>query len=580
MPHGAAALEPTATRPRALHPDAPAPALRPAETWTLVVLWGGLCALRVAYAFSYPLDSDEPQHLHVAWAWTRGLLPYRDVFDNHAPLFHLLSAPLVALIGETPRILVLMRLAMLPLFLATLWGSFLLGRRLFGARGGIWGATVCGLSPTFFFKSLEYRADVLWAALWVLAIVTLLGGGLDARRGFRGGILLGACLAVSLKTVMLLSALALATGTVFLLAPRADPGARRRALPYALSVLGGFVLPPAALVLFFAARGSLRELVYCTVAHNLLPGVGRWGTSKRIYLLVPVFILLLLTARFIMKRFPGDGVRVAFLFLLAGSQYLLLSTVWPVHTRQDLLPFYPLFTVLLAGLLLARRVSPGGETRLLTWSVPKAAVVPAVLACLELGILPALSPIAARGTAAQARLLSEVLALTDPDDFVLDLKGQAVFRNRPFYYALETMTLERMARGMIEDTIPERCVLTRTCVASADLAGFPPRTRRFLEDNYVVVGTWRVAGRVLDRRAADETTPRAFEVVIPSRYAVVAERGEARGRLDGRPYDGPRDLAPGRHEFIPAPGATTLAVIWARAAERGFSPFAPAGEAP
>ncbi len=580
MPRGAAALEPGATPSPALRPDASVSALRPAETWLLVGLWAGLGALRIAYAFGYPFDTDEPQHLHVAWAWTRGLLPYRDVFDNHAPLFHLLSAPFVALIGETPRILVLMRLAMLPLFVGALWGSFLLGRRLFGARAGIWSATVCGLSPTFFFKSIEYRTDVLWAALWLLAIATLLGGGLDARRGFRGGILLGACLAVSLKTVMLLSALAIATGTVFLLAPRADPGARRRALPYALSVLGGLVLPPALFVVFFAARGSLRPLVYCTITHNLLPDVGRWGTSKRIYLLVPIFLLLLAAARLIAKYFPGDGVRVAFLFLLAGSEYLLLSTVWPVHTRQDLLPFYPLFTVLLAGLLLARRGPPLGASRPLTWSVPKAAVLPAVLACLELGILPALSPIAARGTAAQARLLSEVLALTVPDDFVLDLKGQAVFRNRPFYYALETMTLERMARGMIADTIPERCVLTRTCVAPADLAGFPPRARRFLEENYIVVGAWRVAGCVLDRRSPDDAGPRAFEVVIPTRYAVVAEGGVARGTLDGRPYDGPRDLAPGRHEFIPAPGATKVAVIWARAAERGFSPFAPVGEAP
>ena len=54
-----------------------------------------LC-LRVVYVFHHGFDSDESQHLHVAWAWTQGLLPYRDVFDNHAPLFHLLHAPLVA----------------------------------------------------------------------------------------------------------------------------------------------------------------------------------------------------------------------------------------------------------------------------------------------------------------------------------------------------------------------------------------------------------------------------------------------------------------------------------------------------
>src|SRR5689334_17458398 len=46
--------------------------------------------LRALYAFRYRVDSDEPQHLHVAWAWAHGLVQYRDVFDNHMPLFHLL----------------------------------------------------------------------------------------------------------------------------------------------------------------------------------------------------------------------------------------------------------------------------------------------------------------------------------------------------------------------------------------------------------------------------------------------------------------------------------------------------------
>ncbi len=576
IPQGATALEPITP---AVAPDArPGPnALTRAEPLTLVALFGAMFALRIAYAFSYPFDSDEPQHLHVAWAWTKGLLPYRDVFDNHAPLFHILSAPLVALIGEDPRILVFMRLAMTPFFAAALAGSFLLGRRLFGARAGLWAAAVCGLSPTFFFKSLEYRTDVLWAALWVLAIATLLSGPLEAGRCFGAGLLFGCCLAVSLKSVMLFSALAFASLSVLLLQPRGIRSARRRILPYGLSVLGGALLPPLAIVLFYASRGALGQLVDCTIRHNLLPGVGRWGYSTRIYLMMPIFGLLLVAARLIMKRFPGDAARVAFLLLLSGSQYVLLSTVWPVHTRQDLLPFYPLFTPLLAGLLLARRDRAPGAGRSLIWTAPRAALVPGLLACLELVLLPALSPIAARGTAPQERGLREVLALTGPDDYVLDLKGQAVFRNRPFYYALETMTLERMARGLIQDTIPERCIETRTCVAPADIAGFPPRARLFLRDNFVVVGAWRVAGLVLDPRTASDGSVLRFDILIPARYAVLAETGGRPGSIDGQPYDGPRELLSGRHEMQAAPGTGRLAVVWAQAAERGFSPFAPAG---
>src|SRR5439155_13717988 len=162
--------------------------------------------------------------------------------------------------------------------------------------------------------------------------------------------------------------------SVLLLLPRAGGSARRRALPYGLSVLAGALLPPAAIVLYFASRGAVGALVDCTIRHNLLPGVGRWGYSIRLYLLAPILAMILLAARFIMKRFPGDGARVAFLLLLAGSQYVLLSTVWPVHTRQDLLPFYPLFAPLLAGLLLARRDRAPGAGRAWTWTAPRAAL--------------------------------------------------------------------------------------------------------------------------------------------------------------------------------------------------------------
>ena len=55
--------------------------------------------MRVVAFFHYRFDSDEPQHLHVAWGWTVGLLQYRDLFDNHAPLFHIAAAPLLRLLG-------------------------------------------------------------------------------------------------------------------------------------------------------------------------------------------------------------------------------------------------------------------------------------------------------------------------------------------------------------------------------------------------------------------------------------------------------------------------------------------------
>src|ERR1700686_2395080 len=77
----------------------------PVATPTPLVSWGVVLALRVVYMRGFRFDTDEPQHLYVIWAWVRGLVQYRDVFDNHAPLFHILFAPVAAALGERPEIL-------------------------------------------------------------------------------------------------------------------------------------------------------------------------------------------------------------------------------------------------------------------------------------------------------------------------------------------------------------------------------------------------------------------------------------------------------------------------------------------
>src|ERR1700692_2471357 len=108
------------------------PSIASARDHALVgALLAAALLLRVAYVFAYRMNNDEPQHLHVVWAWTQGLLPYRDVFDNHAPLFHMLVAPLAAALGERADILTWMRMAMIPLSALTLWCTYLLGRELF-----------------------------------------------------------------------------------------------------------------------------------------------------------------------------------------------------------------------------------------------------------------------------------------------------------------------------------------------------------------------------------------------------------------------------------------------------------------
>src|SRR5262249_33462381 len=151
-----------------------------------------LIALKIAYASSLRIDSDETQHLHVVWGWANGLLPYRDLFDNHSPLFQFLYSPLVRMLGERADIVVPMRLAVIPLYLICLWLAYKLGRLLFERRLGLWAAVLAGAFPTFFIKSSEFRTDDLWAAVWLFAVWVLVRPPFKIRNALFFGLALGA----------------------------------------------------------------------------------------------------------------------------------------------------------------------------------------------------------------------------------------------------------------------------------------------------------------------------------------------------------------------------------------------------
>src|ERR1700736_2166759 len=134
--------------------DSAGPPIARVERWLLAGLFFILLVLRVLYACWMSFNSDEGQHLHVVWGWTQGLLQYRDVFDNHTPLFHILCAPVFRLFGETPMIMIYMRLAMVPVFAAGLWCVVRIGERLFSRRVGLWAAVFTGFAPFYFLKTI------------------------------------------------------------------------------------------------------------------------------------------------------------------------------------------------------------------------------------------------------------------------------------------------------------------------------------------------------------------------------------------------------------------------------------------
>ena len=535
--------------------------------WGLGILAAAL-VLRLGYIRFYRFDSDEPQHLHVIWGWAHGLVQYRDVFDNHAPLFHLLLAPLVRGLGDRPDLLLWMRLAMVPLFLLTLWVTYRIGRRLFSARVGWWAAIVTGLFVPFFAGSVELRADDLWALLWVAVVDLWVTGPLSPLRAGLAGLLLGAAFAVSLKTTALVAAAALGYLAAWLASPRSRRPGLGAPLPWGSvgALAAGCAAVPALVVGWFWRLGALPDMYYGVIAHNLVGGMDGAGLPWRPWAFAPTVVAITLWMKRRL-RIRGEQDRRAlpraFVTLSAWIYVILILTLWPLVTQQDFLPVWPLLILPLAGRLDRPAAVPGLRRR-----VPG---LLAVLAAAELLWVGAYPPWEDR-TAHRRAAWQAVLDLTGPDELVMDRKGELVFRQRATYWVFERITRTRVDRGTIRPDIPADLVGQRVLVADNDLHGLPKRARTFIRRNYMPVGPLRVAGLELPapRGPAGEVR---FRVEIPARYRVVTPGGEAGGWLDGAAYTGARYLDAGWHRFRPDRSAARWVVVWARAVDRGYGPF-------
>jgi hypothetical protein len=385
-------------------------------------------------------------------------------------------------------------------------------------------------------------------------------------------------MSTSMKTTVMLLSLVAALASVGVLSrdregTRSPMGIARRVA----AGIAGLATIPLALGLFFYTRGAWPQLLYGVVSHNVLQGFDWWeGGAARLALFPIALPLLWWGGRRVVRggADPSRGARRGVVFLANGIYATVLLGAWPVLTRQDFLPFFPLLviTVTPAILSIARRAgrpdrSPGGVPREIASSL-----APGLAAAIQIAVLLALAPLSADGTKEEIALLKDVLRLTDRGQPVIDLKGETIFRPRPSFYVFEKLTNERFSRGDIEDRIPEALVASGTCVAVRHGQLFPPRARAFLDANFLRVGHLRVAGRWLTSGGSGATKPVAFDVAIPARYAIVAQGGAVTGLLDGVPYAGPRDLREGPHVYESHGVVGETALIWAQAVERGYGP--------
>ena len=537
-----------------------------AESWATGLALAGLIALHIIYAFVYRVDSDEPQHLHVVWGWAHGLLQYRDLFDNHSPLFQMLCSPLFRLLGEHAWIVVPMRLAMLPLYMADIWLVYLIGRALYVQRWGVWIAMVAGCVPIFFLVTTEFRTDDLWTTLWLVAVWLAVSGPIAGRRAFFFGLTMGACFAVSMKTTLLL--LSISAGAIGILALHALSRRKPQFLAMlnaAGLILVGIVIVPALIIGFFAANGALHQMYYCVIQHNAVPGLGKWGKTGFHLWLFPLSLPALLGLGWLCMHSSANeriGTGRALILITCGAYYFLLRSYWPLVTAQDFIPIMPLVALTLLPFLFHLLSLTGWPARVM---IPAAGLL---LLGLETAYIWRLQSPLDNEMAPFEQNLAVVLHLTTPNDLVMDGKGETIFRNRPIYWVLEGVTLKRIELGLIPNDVKQKMIDTGTCVAinhrlrTADQQWL---RANFLEGDGKV---W-VAGRNLGAARPTMT----FHTDIKGKFSIVSDSGKLKGTLDGAPLLDSQVIPPGDHRLELADAKGNVAYVWSNAVDRGFGPF-------
>ena len=113
-----------------------------------------------------------------------------------------------------------------------------------------------------------------------------------------------------------------------------------------LASVAGVLIAPTLVVSFFAFKGALPQMYYCMIEHNLTSGIAplELMTPRAWDIRFWLFIPMLAGGMWMSKHDTQSdrGPQILFLLAVTGFFCPLLFTFWPLISKQDFLPYYPL----------------------------------------------------------------------------------------------------------------------------------------------------------------------------------------------------------------------------------------------
>lgn len=458
--------------------------------------------LRVALTLNREIDIDEFQHLHSAWMVSQHYVLYRDVWENHPPLFYYLLLPLFRYCREGPGLVLTARVITSFAGLGILVLTYVLARIDHDKPTSFLAVIVLSFMVIFAEKSIEVRPDPFLIILWLTSLwISIRAFSNGQRFGFfAAGLLLGIAFLFSQKALLPYAAMSF----TFLVCSYVDKSqsALFRFLKMQSSYTLGFLIPVAVCLAFFYYSGTLKAMITSTV----LESFSYPNNSRPFYLLQlrNICFFLLASAGVIIHvrrlRHGSASARASQLLLLLPGLFLLLIFLFlqTAPYPQSALLFAPLMAIYGAeafrksmdGILISRRNADekdGTEFRL------KAKGLLLFAAALAAGLIIPCAMLLLKGhpfsntNVAQFRTMEYVMDHTQPGEAVFDGESAYIFRPQAYFYgSLFHAIVWRIQRGEIEQDIPESLTRTNCRVVIYDerVSTLPQAVQLFLKANY------------------------------------------------------------------------------------------------
>ena len=457
--------------------------------------------LRVALTLNREVDIDEFQHLHAAWMVSQHYVLYRDVWENHTPLFYYLLVPLFRYCREGPGLVLLARVIASFAGLGLLLLTYVLARIDHDKLTSYLAVIILSYMVIFAEKSIQVRPDQFLIILWLTSLwISIRAFSEKQRLGFfAAGLLLGIAFLFSQKALLPYAALSF----TFLVCSyvRRSQRAFLRFLKIQSSYTLGFLIPVAACLAFFYHSGTLKEMITSTVLESFTYP----NNYRPFYLLalrnISFFLLALAGVLMHLEHLRKSSAAVCanhYVLLIPGLFLLLVFLfVQTAPYPQSALLFAPLLAIYGAeafrksmdGILLLQR---SRETRRKKLRLNPGALLPFTAALAAGLVIPCAILILrehpfSNTNAAQFRTMEYVLNHTHSNDVVFDGESAYVFRPQAYFYgSLFHAIVWRIQRGEIKQDIPESLTRTNCRVVIYDerVVTLPQPVQLFLKANY------------------------------------------------------------------------------------------------